>query len=256
MKGVGVEWQDCKLPIPNYIEYTNNGYLVGWQIDGYFATKEAIEYLNDVIGRITVTMREQKPRRLPWKPDLVSADHYYPKIRKLQELSSRLESRIKKAHIPKRADSFTDYAFWGIKLFTEDRIREFGEGTPVPYHIIEDWAIVQFVEELGKERSTIRAKCRSIWNWYNERDWQLPKDERGYKMGREENMRRVNAIKKAKTRAAIKSILEDIFLREEVMTKTGKPKAVAIAKILGINEKTVRTHLKEMKEEKERKSDF
>ena len=155
MQGAGVEWQDYNLPIPNYIEYIDGGYRIGWHIDGYFATKKGIEYLNDVIGRVLVTFKDNSPYRLPYKPDLQTADHYYPLIRKLSSLAN-LHSRPSRSRVPSRADSFADYAFWAIKLFTEDRIRDQGEGIPVPFSTIEDWAIVQFVEEQGKERSTIR----------------------------------------------------------------------------------------------------
>ena len=242
MQGFGVEWQDFNLPIPNIIEYTESGYRIGWQIDGYFATQKGIEHLNDVIGRVLVTFNENSPHRLPYKPDLQTADHYFPKIRKLSALAN-LHSRPSRAKAPARADSYADYAFWAIKLYVEDRIREQSEGSIIAYELIEDWALSQFE---SKERSTIRAKCRSIWNWYDNRDWELPKDRRSFEMSRTENMKKVNANKKAKTRAAIKSVLEDMFVREQIRTKSGKIKATEVAKILEINRKTVSEHLKEM----------
>jgi len=63
---------------------------------------------------------------------------------------------------------------------------------------------------------------------------------------RTEHMKKVNINKKIKTQAKIKAVLEDMFLREDVYTKAGKPKATAIAKILDISRNTVSAHLKEM----------
>jgi len=236
-----VEWQDYNLPIPNYIEYIDGGYRIGWHIDGYFATKKGIEYLNDVIGRVLVTFKDNSPYRLPYKPDLQTADHYYPLIRKLSSLAN-LHSRPSRSRVPSRADSFADYAFWAIKLFTEDRIRDQGEGIPVPFSTIEDWAIVQFVEEQGKERSTIRAKCRSVWNWYDTKDWQLPKDKRKWKMTRRERAID-NARKKAEVaRRKVMSITTGMF-SDEYKTKTGKWNVSKIAKELGMSRDTVRKYL-------------
>jgi hypothetical protein len=245
LKGTGVEWIDEGLPIPNYIHYTDDGYFVAWQIDGYFGTKRGIDHVNDTIARYLLTFSENEAKRLPWKPDVRDADHYFPKIRKLRDLN-KLKSLSKKIHAPVRADSFEDYTFWAIKLYVEDRIREIGM---IEYPFLEDWALGQFIE---KERSTVRAKCRSIWNWYDQRDWQLPNlytrkfTDEELRMSREDHIKKVNATRKAKTQAQIKSVLEDMFVQDEIRTKTGKPKATAIAKILDMDYRTVSQHLKSM----------
>jgi hypothetical protein len=238
MQGAGVEWQDFNLPIPNYIEYTNNGYYIGWHIDGYFGTKKGIAYLNDTIGRVLITFKDNTPHRLPYKPDLKTADHYYPKIRKLSSLSN-LQSSPSRAKAPARADNYADYAFWAIKLYTEDRIREFGEGTPVPYNNIEDWAFSQFE---GKERSTIRAKCRSVWGWYETKGWELGKEKRKFKMTRRERAIS-NSIKIAEE--AQRKIINATTgkMAQEYKKTNGKWNISKLAKELGMSRNTITKYL-------------
>jgi len=242
ISGDPTEWIAAGLPVPNFIAFTNRGAMLGWQIDGYFGTKRGIEYLNDTIGSITIALKEASPKRLPWKPDLRTADHYYPKIHKLKEFSG-LRSVNKRVQAPKRADSFDDHAFWAIKLWTEDQIRGQGEGLPVVYETLEDWALSQFID---KERSTIRAKCRSVWNWYEGRDWTLPKDKRKFEMSRQDHIKKVHANRNAKAQAKIRAVLEDMFIQDQIKTKAGKLKVSAIAKIVDMHRDTVAKHLKEM----------
>ena len=246
MQGVGVEWMDEDLPIPNYLKYANIGFDIAWQINGYFGTQKGIEYLNDVIGKVLVSFAENKPERLPWKPDIKSADHYYPKIYKLKQLNIRSVS-IQKREAPRRADSYDDHAFWAIKLYTEDLIRSGGVGVPIVYEHLEAWALRQFE---NKERSTIRAKCRSVWNWYDERDWDLPKrrkyNDEELLVCRQENMKRVNVIRKQKSIEKIKSVISDLTLQDQIKMKNGKFKISAIAKLAGMDRDTVSKHLKDM----------
>lgn len=242
-KGAGVEWYDEGLPIPNYLEYANKGYFVAWQVDGYFATQRAIDYLNDTIARVIVTLKEAQPQRLPWKPDTKTADHYYPKIYKLQQISSRAQSISTKRHAPRRADSFSDYVFWAIKLWTEDTIREQGEGLPVVYEALENWALSQFID---KERSTIRAKCRSVWNWYEKRNWTLV-DERKFEMTRKERARSNAQAKAEKARKAVLNAVTGMFA-EELKKKSGAWHIGKISEASGVSRNIVAKYIKELEQ--------
>jgi len=239
--GDPTEWVTAGLPVPNIITFTNSGVVLGWQIDGYFGTKRGIEYLNDTIGKITIALRDTNPKRLPWKPDTKTADHYYPKIHRLKEFAVLLHSTTKNK-APARADSFSDHAFWAIKLYVEDLIREQGEGLPVVYEALEDWALSQFI---NKERSTIRAKCRSVWNWYNNRDWQLPKDKRKFEMTRRER-----AISNSQKRAeeAKRKIINATtgLMAQEYKKSSGKWNIAKLAKELGMSRNTVMKYLPEI----------
>jgi len=244
---------DEGLPTPNYLYHAKKGYFIACQVDGFFGTQKGIEYLNDIIGRITISMNECSPRRLPWKPDTKEElALYYAKIHKLGSFQ-KAKSLPRKTKAPQRADNLggKDYCFWAIKLYTEDLIRQYGEGTPVPYEQVLDWALIQF-DDHKKGKSTVKAKCRSIWNWYNDRGWQLPKlYERKYtdeelKMSRTDHIKKVHANRNAKAQAKIKSIIEDVFVQDEIKMKNGKYKISAIANLVEMSEKTVSKHLKEM----------
>jgi len=245
LHGAGVEWIDAGLPPPSYLEHLDNGYLLGYLVDGYFGTAAGREFLNDVIGRFLVTFREHRPQRLEYKPHVKpDVGHYYPKILKLREIARHLDSLPTRSDAPRRADSFEDYVFWAIKLYTEDQIRIFGEGIPVPYPIIEEWALTQFID---KERSTIRAKCRSIWNWYDERGWKLPK-RRKWEMTRDERARYNSAQKAEKARRKVIGAITGMF-RDEYRTKTGRWIISKLAKDLDLSRPTVRKYLKEWEQE-------
>ena len=251
--GNGTEWIDEQLPTPNYLYHANKGCFIGWQVEGFFATQKGIEYLNDIIGRVTISLNETRPKRLPYKPDTKETlAHYYPKIHRLLDFQNA-KSLSKKTHAPVRADSLggKDYCFWAIKLYTEDLIRQFNEGTPVPYHMIEDWAFSQFSDH-KKGLSTVRAKCRSVWNWNNDQDWTLPKaykrkyTDKENEMSRTEHMKKVNENRKIATRNKIKAVLDDMFMQDQIKMKNGKYKISAIAKLAGVHRETVSEHLKKM----------
>lgn len=231
-------WIPEDLPIPNAIQLTAYGALLAWQVEGYFGTQKSIEYLNDTIAKISIALQESKPKRLPWKPDTKTADHYYAKIYKLKAFND-LPGVRKRTKAPTRADSFDDYAFWAIKLWTEDQIREQGEGSPIVYEALEEWALSQFIE---KERSTIRAKCRSVWNWYEKRNWILPKDKRSFEMTRSERAK-ANAQKKADEAKRKVINATSGLMAKEYQTKTGKWNISKLAKELKMSRDTVRKYL-------------
>jgi hypothetical protein len=113
----------------------------------------------------------------------------------------------------------------------------------IAYELIEDWAISQFEH---KEQSTIRAKCRSVWNWYNNKDWELPKNKgRKSEMSRTEHIKKVHQNRRQKTWNKINAVLEDMFVQNKIRKKNGKLKIKAIAEIADIDYRTVSEHLRE-----------
>ena len=101
------------LPLPSYLKKINKGYLIGWQIDGYFGTTQGLNFLNDIIARFSITFAENKPQRLPYEPkvndDKAHVNNY---TYKLNRFSSTLKSIKTKKYIPTRADNFEDLTFW------------------------------------------------------------------------------------------------------------------------------------------------
>ena len=112
-----------------------------------------------------------------------------------------------------RVDVGRDNVFWAIKLHTEALIREYGG--LVPYQLIEKYAFGLFIER-AKDKSTLRAKCRSIWEWYDAREWNIPK-RKGQGMSREEAGRKTAQKKAEATKAKVIGAVEALkFLQEKI----------------------------------------
>lgn len=250
MQGNGTEWIDAGLPTPTYHEHINRGYMIAYAIDGYFGTSESSKYLNDIIARWLITFRELKPERIhrPNRASLQrssSTSSYISKIYKLKELQA-LKSMSTKMLPRANADKFDDFTFWAIKFHCEDLIKE--QGVVSAAQLI-DFALDNFE---GKEHSTLKAKCRSVWNYYEQRDWAIPKPykrkctEEQYMATRQENIKKVNKNKIIKNRNKIKAVLDDIFLQNDIKFKNGKYRIGKISKLTELTEKTVSKYLKEM----------
>jgi len=253
MNGNGTEWIDQNLPIPNYLEHKQDKYIIGYEIKGYFGTQKSQEYLNDIIARILITFKDLKACRLdnevlpPLPLRSVRYAHTFGHKYDLKDLQG-LQSIEGEKYLPRQsADNFEDHTFWAIKFHCEELIKRFGV---VEYQRLESFALRSFE---GKEYSTLKAKCRSVWNWYEKRNWKIPK---GYKKvnkskeqivaSRKEHIKKVNENRELKTRNKIKSLIDDIFVQDKIKMKNGKFKISAIAKLTEIHRETVSKHLKEM----------
>lgn len=98
-----------------------------------------------------------------------------------------------------------------------------------------------------KEKSTLRAKCRSVWNWYEERDFKLSGYKR--KMTKEQYImtRTERAISnhKAMTEKSRLRILDATtgLLQEEYKKVNGTWNVSKIAKELNMSVNTVKKYL-------------
>ena len=255
--GNGTEWIDEGLPIPTYLEHINKGYLIAWAIDGYFGTQKATEYLNDIIARVLITFKDLKPKRQLYKPKIEGSPfrsvrpqnsgrygaHYLPKIYKLKELQ-KLKSIKKHIHAPSRADNFEDHVFWSIKLFCEDLIRT--QGLPT-FSQLEEFAYSNFNY---KDKSTLRAKCRSIFNWYETNDWKLPyqrktKTAEELKLTRQERARANTEERAARAKAKVTNAVTGL-MAETYKKKSGTWNITKIAEDTNLNRRTVTKYIKEL----------
>ncbi len=245
MHGNGTEWIDQGLPQPTYHEHVNIGYIIAYALDGYFGTAQGTEYLNDIIARFLVSFRDYKPSRITAKPAIEEIGTYSPriyKLRELQALKSLASNKLPRA----TADKFDDFTFWAIKFHCEDLIKS--QGIPTADQLIQ-FALSNFE---GKEHSTLKAKCRSVWHYYELRNWTIPipyakkpKDE--VMATRAEHIDKVNANRVKKSMNKIKVILDDIFMQEEIRFKNGKYRIGKIAELTDMTEKTVSKYLHELK---------
>ena len=258
--GEGGEFLDYDLPYPTYLEHYNKGYAIAWLIDGFFGTKKGEEFLNDVIARFLLSFADLSPKRLPYKPEVKNENktaHILSKAYKLKEFSNKLKSiPSKKKFSPNRADMFEDFIFWAIKLYAEDTIRKIGIIPNQEY--LEDFALNQFVHK--KDRSTLKAKCKSIYNYYDERDFNLPKkifkQTKGeYKMTRIENMKKINEERAKEKKRKVLNAISGMF-SEDLKKKNGKWNIAKISRELNISENTVKKYIKEFKLEKRIRSNI
>jgi len=216
INGDGGEFLEYGLPHPNYHNHKNKGYSIAWKIDGFFHTNKGQAYLNDCIARFLITFKDYEPRRLPYKPSDEQTKRLLAHTYKLKEISKHLDSIKTHRQAPTRADSFADSVFWAIKLFCEDEIRLTGF---VVYQSLESWAMEQFIEH--KEKSTIRAKCRSVWNYYEQRDFKLKqyikKDEEKVLAARTEHIKKVHEKRNKETEAKILGAITTLeFMQERI----------------------------------------
>jgi len=199
-----------------------------------------------------LTFRDYKPSRVtsfsstPKGYSSASSTHagtYLPKIYKLKELQA-LKS-LNNNKLPRAsADKFEDFTFWAIKFHCEDLIKSQGMATAEQ---LIDFAYSNFE---GKEYSTLRAKCRSVWNYYEQRNWSIPvpytkKPKEEVMATRQEHIENVNKNRVIKSNNKIKAVIDDIFLQDEIKFKNGKYRIGKIAELTELTRQTVSKYLKE-----------
>ena len=123
--------------------------------------------------------------------------------------------------------------------------------------MIEEWAYAQF-DDHKKGKSTIQAKCRSVWNWYDVHSWELPKsyikryntpqEIKELKMTRKEralsNSKLIQEKSKRKVINTITGLYADEYKKVNGTWHIGK-----ISKQLGMARNTVSKYLKQWEEE-------
>ena len=236
----GYEFMDYNLPPPNYLLHAQRGVFIGWLINGYPGTNKSREYFNDIIARFIIAYKEYKPERLPYRPELsreaiIDINHSH-ELKEFQNLPSLYWANEKNIWTHESVGTI-DQIFWAIKLYTEELIKEFGEGTPIPYEMLEDYAFRNFFDR--KDRSTLKAKCRNIWNWYNDRGWKMTRRERALT-----NAKSIKEKKRRQILNAVTGIMKDEYIKDD-----GTWNKYKLAKDLGMSFHTINKHIKELIQE-------
>ena len=240
IRGDGIELFDYNLPLPH--EYTRNPlnpdvYTIYYNIKGYFHTSKAFSYLNDVLARFMLSMRVLHT-------EVARTDKQGIELSSFGNLKSIVREQRTYAHL----SNCQDDVFWAIKLHTEALIKEFGE-QEVPYSVLEDFAFNNFVGSV-KDKSTLKAKCRSIHNWYNARGWTIPERKKRLtqgelKMSRQEGARKARQKLIAQTKTKVISLVTGLYAHEYV-TNTGKWNISKIAKDSNTNRRTASKYAQEI----------
>jgi hypothetical protein len=131
-----------------------------------------------------------------------------------------------------------------LKLHAEVIIKEKGIFS---YDELEDFAISNFIDK-AKDRSTLKAKCRNIFNWYLERNFELTKTvyvkkNQGEVMAtREAHARNMTKKREEKARKKVLNCITGMF-SYEYKKKSGVWNISKIAKDSGTSRNTVMKYL-------------
>lgn len=246
IQGDGSEIFDYSLPQPhNYFRSSLDRYTIEYYLHGdFFCTSKAGAYLNDILARFTLTMNVIKAvgkinKELhSHKPLELYANNQFNGLRSIEKFKYK-----------ETVDVDKDNVFWAIKLYTEDLIKK--SSGMVTYSLIESFAFAHFVDR-AKDKSTLKAKCRSIWNWYDERDWTIPTRAKLTKeelmATRSENARKVAKQKTEQNYKKVINLITGLF-NEPYKKKNGKWHIGKIASAVDMTEKTVSKYIKEFENE-------
>jgi len=213
--GDGSEIFDYSLPTPNtYTRYDEQSYVLEYALKGVFWTKTSNDFLNDILLRFNLSMKISniQTKTIGKKETLHELKSF--------SSSSNLESLRKSVFIP-NTNKYEDSVFWGLKLFVEHYIKL---ENFIPYSTLENYAFNHYID-IAKDRSTLKAKCRSIWRYYEAREWQpqitYNKKDKGEVMAtRLQHIENLAKQKKAKTEHKIVSAID--FLQGENKKITAK----------------------------------
>ena len=98
---------------------------------------------------------------------------------------------------------------------------------------------VFLVGEHVKDKSTLRAKCRSVFEWYEARNWRV--DERESTMSRIQGAAKARLILEAQTKGKIQTAINVLRLYGSKITVR------SLAEEAGISTATAQKYLKEIK---------
>lgn len=230
-RGDGEELATAGLPTPHYYKRnTAEAYSIAYKLDGYFHTKKSKEFLNDMIARLSLTLPiERRYYIIPSESEAVNNPAY--KLQEFQNCESiKVDIYTRKEA---KANKYEDRVFWSLKYEAERRIRAFGS---LDLEMFLDYAFNVFDVKVDvKDGSTLRAKCRSIFEWYESRNWKVGRVRKIRKKGEitmemTEQRRKVNAIKKAKTNAKFLGAIDVLNIKGVKLTA----KAISQEACIGI----------------------
>lgn len=225
------------LPYPQKHFILNNRVVYCYLLAGFFETKKSIEYLNDIIARFKIS----------FDCDLIkkqTVDKSNIKALQLQQFQNLKSLAIQKINTTTKYDSSRDFIFWCLKLHCElicrNRIFSYSE--------LLDYATDNFIDQ-AKDYSTLKAKCRNIFNWYLDRDFKpsmyIKKDKGEVMATRKEQAIKMHTKLAKDTKKKVLSVVTGMFAHE-YKKKNGKWNVSKIAKDSGTSRDTVYKYLKEL----------
>ena len=230
------------MPPVAAIWWLNGCYIVRYDIDGYFATKRGIAFLQDAVARFIATYGSEaiKLTTTPQRPPDLTREA----ILHLKDFTANLDSlkrkRANKVPLQKVAATNFDETFWAMKLWVERQLSQ---------NRIPTEAEIRAIGEAyapHKERSTIRAKARSIYRWYVARGFEPTLDERKRTVG-EEPMTRQEAARIA-TQTKVARVKSKVEAAVNILKMQGeKISCRKVAEAAQISRNTAAKYLRELR---------
>lgn len=231
------------------IEINPKFYVYKLVVDGFDGSNKAKRFLTDIILRFQLLNNDifaNVETKFTSEPSSYN-------LKQLSKLLPSLPSYNKDfvLRVLDNPKQYEDLYFWAMKWQMELFIKQ---GNNSRYEVLLKWALEQFS---SKEFSTLKAKAKSIFNWYHARSfktfgaYERKTTDEEYKMTRSENMKRVKTLQKATTQAKIKALIDDSGLFEcDFRHKDGQYKGLVnvpkLARYMNVSEMTIRRNLKDM----------
>lgn len=226
------------IPYPHHHYMRNNKLVYCWLIDGFFDTLKGIQYLNDIIARFKITFETSQYL----KHSIDNESFINPlKLKQFQGLKSRAVQKIIQNS---RYDGTKDFIFYCLKLHAEIIIKEKGIFS---YDELLEFALINFIDK-AKDRSTLKAKCKNIFNWYLERNFELTqtvyikKDKDLVMATRQEHAKKIHTKLANDTKKKVLNCITGMF-KDEYKKKDGSWNITKIAKDTGTSRNTVMKYL-------------
>lgn len=223
------------IPYPHHHYMRNNKLVYCWLIDGFFDTLKGVQYLNDIIARFKITFETSQYL----KHSVDNESTLCPlKLKAFQGLKSRAVQKIIQNS---RYDGTRDFIFYCLKLHAEMIIKEKGIFS---YDELLEFALINFIDK-AKDRSTLKAKCKKIFNWYLDRNFELTqtvyiKKERDLVMAT--RVEHANKLSMKNEEIAKQKIYNSQRLIKYFGNQDGKLSLRAIERDSGCSINTVRKH--------------
>ena len=219
-------------------------YYYQFVVDGVFDTTKGVIFFNDIIARFMITfpssgIEKQEIKRIPAKKQGL-------KLKQFQGLKS--VKSLPKQFFKTNLFTNKDNVFWALKIAFEIQL----DRGNISYETFEDFAFANF-EDKAKDRSTLRAKCRSIFNYYLDRNFETRtrgkyKNHQHYleetMATRQQNMIKLNKDKAQKAKRVIIGLITGLT-SFEYKKPNGKWHVSKIAKDTKLDRKTIYKYLAE-----------
>lgn len=242
-----------EIPFPSWHWITQSQYdlktryYYQFTIDGVFDTSRGVAFLNDIIARFMITfpsygIEKQEVKRIPAKKEGL-------KLKQFQGLKS--VKSLPKQFFKTNLFTNKDNIFWALKINFEIQL----ERGNISYETFEDFAFSNF-EDKAKDRSTLRAKCRSVYNYYFDRNFETRtrgkyKNHQHYleetMATRQQNMAKINNKRKEDCRRVIVGLITGLT-SFEYKKPNGDWNVSKLAKDTKLTRKTIYKYLEEFKE--------